>query len=90
MSLKKEGNVLHGQKKFEEASDKYKMAISNIEQNSDKDSVNLKVSCLLNLASCEHNLGHFLNSIKICNECIQSKIIKDHLSIYLSILIINK
>ncbi|GAB4821916.1 hypothetical protein N2152v2_008962 [Parachlorella kessleri] len=67
MQLKNEGNTLHGQRRFQEAAEKYERALSNLQGHTSRQALDLRVSCQGNLASCFLQLGQWQKCIEQCN-----------------------
>lgn len=67
MQLKAEGNKLHSLKKFREAAEKYQQAIQNLTAHASEQSIDLRLSCQSNLASCFLQLGSFHECVSACD-----------------------
>ena len=65
--LKGEGNALHKERKYKEASEKYALAVENLQHLSNIEAENLKKSCHSNLASCSLFLEKWDDWVTHCN-----------------------
>jgi tetratricopeptide (TPR) repeat protein len=70
--LKAEGNKLHGSGQYAAAAEKYQRAISNVATHVDPESVQLRISCQSNLASCHLQLGQWQSCIDQCQAVLHS------------------
>jgi len=67
VQLKAEGNKLHSLKKFKEAAEKYQQAIQNLAAHASEQSIDLRVSCQSNLASCHLQQGSYQECVSACD-----------------------
>lgn len=70
--LKKEGNVLHGQKNYAAAIEKYERAIDNLNTSSSSCSIALSTSCWSNMASCYLQLEKWVECVESCKAVLHS------------------
>jgi tetratricopeptide (TPR) repeat protein len=68
--LKTEGNRLHGLKEFDQASEKYQRALSNLSAHTSSSAATLRISCMGNLASCYLQLRKWDDCIQQCNNVL--------------------
>jgi tetratricopeptide (TPR) repeat protein len=69
--LKKDGNKLVGEQKYEEAIEKYERVRENMNAYNDKEAVELKKSVLLNAALCMNKVSRHDEAIERCKEVIE-------------------